>query len=132
MGDATPTDEPGSDPSAGSQPVVAVLPARKRNRFVAVLLILVVAGMLPWTGYLAYTLPSHYEARHWNVVWSGFDVVLMAVLGYSAWAAWFRHQIMVATALVRRHAPRLRRLVRRGERLRHPQQRCYLRHCLRW
>ena len=57
-------------------------------------MILVVAGMVPWTGNLAV-----------NVMWAGFDLALMIVLAYAAWAAWFRRQIMVATALGRWHPP---------------------------
>jgi hypothetical protein len=84
----------------GAQPKIAeVLPGRHNHRISAVV-VLVVAGMVPWTGYLAYALPARYDAQHWNVLWAGFDLALMAVLAYTAWAAWFRRQIMVATALV--------------------------------
>ncbi len=69
-------------------------------RRVALGIVVVVLGLLPWTAYLAYTLPAHYNARHWNVLWVGFDAVLIAVLGYTAWAAWFRRQVLIATAIV--------------------------------
>jgi len=72
----------------------------RRNRRVSALVLIIVAVLVPWTGYLAYALPARYDARNWNVLWAGFDVLLMVVLAYAAWAAWFRRQIMVATALV--------------------------------
>jgi len=72
----------------------------RRNRRVSAFVILVVAVLVPWTGYLAYALPTRYNAHNWDVLWAGFDLALMAVLAYAAWAAWFRRQIMVATSVV--------------------------------
>jgi hypothetical protein len=56
----------------------AVLPRRLRNWGLAVLggfcLIL-----LPWTVYLAYSLPSRHVTPHWSLVWTGFDVMMASV-----------------------------------------------------
>lgn len=41
----------------------------------------VIAGVLvPWTVYLAVTLPRHYSAHHYWLGWVGFDLALIAVL----------------------------------------------------
>jgi hypothetical protein len=55
--------------------------------------------MLPWVAFLGMTLPPRYDAGHWNLLWVGFDVALVCVLGYAAWAAWFRRQI-ASTSLI--------------------------------
>ena len=70
------------------------------TRAVAIVLGAIVVGLVGWTGYLGWSLPERYEARNWNLVWVGFDGALIAVLGYAAWVAWFRRQIMVVTALI--------------------------------
>lgn len=47
------------------------------------------AGLLvPWIVVLAATLPAHAVARNWSMAWSGFDVLLAAML---AGTAWLRH-----------------------------------------
>ena len=56
--------------------------------------------LVPWTIFLGLTLPPKYNAGHWNLLWTGFDIGLLCVLGYAAWAAWFRRQILAATAIV--------------------------------
>jgi hypothetical protein len=58
------------------------------------------AGLIPWTVFLGLSLPGKYDAGHWGLLWTGFDVVLLAVLGYAGWAAWFRRQILATTAIV--------------------------------
>jgi len=75
-------------------------PRRAWAHVVAVGIGAVVVGLLGWTAYLAATLPHHYNARNWDVMWVGFDIALSAVLAVAAWAAWFRRRVMVVTALV--------------------------------
>jgi hypothetical protein len=58
------------------------------------------AILLPWTVFLVFSLPTKYNAGHWNVLWAGFDVGLIVVLAYAAWAAWFRRQVLATTAIV--------------------------------
>ncbi len=36
--------------------------------------------LLPWTAYLAVTLPASVTARHWPLAWTGLDVVMVAGL----------------------------------------------------
>jgi hypothetical protein len=40
--------------------------------------------LLPWTIYLAYSLPSRQVSPDYDVAWAGFDVMLMAVLAGTA------------------------------------------------
>jgi hypothetical protein len=58
------------------------------------LMLLCVAALIPWTVYLAYTLPSHYEARNWVATWVGFDILLVAMLTATAIAGWRRRQLL--------------------------------------
>jgi hypothetical protein len=63
-----------------------------------VLILLCVAALIPWTVYLAITLPSHYEARNWVATWVGFDILLLAMLIATAIAGWRRRQLLFPTA----------------------------------
>lgn len=54
--------------------------------------------LVPWTFYLAVTLPRRYVAHHWDLVWVGFDVLLLAMLALTAWLGWQRRQAMVLTS----------------------------------
>jgi hypothetical protein len=57
-------------------------------------------GTCLWTVFLGLSLPPRYSAGHWNLLWTGFDAALVAVFAVSAWAAWFRRQLLASTALV--------------------------------
>jgi len=70
------------------------------HRWVSSVMIAVVVGLIPWTGYLAWSLPGHFRAHDWSLAWVGFDTVLIVVLAYVAWAAWFRRQILAPAAIV--------------------------------
>ena len=70
------------------------------SRVLAGAIVALVVGLIAWTVFLALTLPSVHSARHWDAAWVGFDAGLIAALAATAWAAWFRRQILVATALV--------------------------------
>jgi hypothetical protein len=58
------------------------------------------AILVPWTVFLGLSLPPRYDAGHWNLLWTGFDVGLIVVLGYAGWAAWFHRQVLATTAIV--------------------------------
>ena len=49
------------------------------------LLALCAALLLPWIVVLAATLPAHTVARNWSIAWSGFDVLLAAMLAATAY-----------------------------------------------
>lgn len=70
------------------------------HRWIARAVIAVVAGLIPWTGYLAWSLPRSFHAHNWRLAWVGFDVALIAVLAFTAWAAWSRRQILAPAAVV--------------------------------
>ena len=70
------------------------------HRFVAGLILVIAIGLVPWIVLLGFTLPPRYDAGHWPLLWIGYDVAEVAVLLFAAWAAWFRRQILAATALV--------------------------------
>ena len=92
--------EPGSPPTRGRIKLRLQLLSERGSRFVSGLFLAVAVGMLPWVAFLGATLPPRYDAGHWNLLWVGFDVALISVLGYAAWAAWFRRQILASTALI--------------------------------
>ena len=66
----------------------------------ASVLLVSAAALVPWTVFLGLSLPGKYDAGHWSLLWTGFDVVLLSVLAYAGWAAWFRRQILATTAIV--------------------------------
>jgi hypothetical protein len=41
------------------------------------MLIVIAVLMIPWTLYLAFSLPTRHHAEHWDAVWVGFDVALV-------------------------------------------------------
>ena len=72
----------------------------RRVEIMASLLVVAAACLVPWTVFLGLSLPGRYDVGHWSLVWTGFDAVLLAVLAYAGWAAWFRRQILATTAIV--------------------------------
>lgn len=63
-----------------------------------VLMLICALALIPWTVYLAMTLPSHYVARNWVATWVGFDILLLAMLVLTALAGWKRKQLVFPTA----------------------------------
>lgn len=43
--------------------------------------------LIPWTVYLAVTLPHQQTARRYDLAWAGFDVGLAGALAWTAWTA---------------------------------------------
>lgn len=72
----------------------------RRAQLISTVFLAIAAGLAPWTVFLGLSLPPKYNAGHWNLLWTGFDVGLICVLGYAAWAAWFRRQILASTTLI--------------------------------
>lgn len=53
----------------------------ERHSWVAPLSVLVALGLVPWTLYLAVSLPSrHVQQNFYNVAWAGFDVALAGAI----------------------------------------------------
>jgi hypothetical protein len=70
---------------------------RRRLSFMGTLVVACLI-LIPWIVFLAAELPRRYHARNWDVAWAGFDVLLLAGLGLTAWAAWRRRQILIPAA----------------------------------
>ena len=72
----------------------------RRRRRVLRQLGLCVLVLVPWTVYLAISLPDRFEARHWPWVWVGFDVMLLVILGGAGVAVWLKRQVLVPLSFV--------------------------------
>jgi hypothetical protein len=44
-------------------------------------------GLVPWTLWLTYSLPSRHLTRHYDLAWIGFDVGLLCVMALTTAAA---------------------------------------------
>jgi hypothetical protein len=80
---------------AGDQPVRIPLP-----RWMAVLLMLVAIGLVPWILYLTFTLPSRHVTFHYDLAWVGFDIALATSFAATAWATLRGAQWLVPLAAV--------------------------------
>jgi hypothetical protein len=54
--------------------------------------------LLPWTVYLGKTLPVRQVSSNYDVAWTGFDVILLAVLASTAYFALRRSRYLAVTA----------------------------------
>jgi hypothetical protein len=68
-------------------------------RWVAPLFLAFCIILLPWIVYLALSLPTRNVARHYNVSWIGFDVLLILAMARTAWLA-FRQRRQVELSAV--------------------------------
>ena len=73
--------------------------AKRRRKLTLQLLWVCVFALLPWTIYLAVSLPDVYSTRHWAVAWAGFDVLELVALGMTAYYGWRGRQALVGTAV---------------------------------
>jgi hypothetical protein len=73
---------------------------RPTPRWVAPVFAVLGAATVPWTVYLALTLPAAARTQHYRLAWVGFDTLLVALLLATAWAAWRGQQSvgLLATA----------------------------------
>ncbi len=42
------------------------------------------ALLIPWTVYLSMTLPTRQITHHWDIVWEGFDCLVLIMLALTA------------------------------------------------
>jgi hypothetical protein len=80
-----------------------VVPRRRlneRNRRVLARAFLVIGiGLIPWTVFLAVTLPSrHVQSDFYDVGWAGFDILLAAMLALTGLGLLRRRPWVQATA----------------------------------
>ena len=89
--DAMTQEPPAGHPAAtaGAAGAVAadLAAASRRARWVGPLFAVLAVLMVPWTVYLAVTLPAQATAAHYDLAWAGFDVGLFLVLAWTAWTA---------------------------------------------
>jgi len=52
--------------------------------WVTPLLALTALGLVPWTLYLTFTLPSRQVTEHYDVAWVVFDIALLSVIALTA------------------------------------------------
>jgi hypothetical protein len=55
--------------------------------------------LIPWTLIYITQLPDRHTTEHWNVAWTGFDLMLTAALGFTAWCA-LRERAMLIVGLI--------------------------------
>ncbi len=59
-------------------------------RWIPRLLALAAIGLVPWTLWLTFSLPSRHVSDRYDLAWVGFDVALAAAFGATAWSAFRR------------------------------------------
>lgn len=59
---------------------------------------LMAAVLLPWTIYMSFALPRHHSTAHWDIIWSGLDIALVATVALTAYFAHRRSIWIVLTA----------------------------------
>ena len=55
-------------------------------RWLPRLLALAAIGLVPWTLWLTFSLPSRHVTDSYDVAWVGFDIALACVFAATAWA----------------------------------------------
>jgi hypothetical protein len=83
------------------RPLADLLPASELARLRRVRLVLMIGaivGLIPWTVYLAITLPDKYIAHNWPATWVGFDILILIFMGVTAVLGLLRRQLLVLTA----------------------------------
>jgi O-antigen/teichoic acid export membrane protein len=78
------------EPTPVSPPVRSAEDRRRLRLMIGSVLIVVAVLMVPWTLYLAVTLPTRHHAVHWDAVWVGFDVALVVGIAATAIGAFRR------------------------------------------
>jgi hypothetical protein len=73
--------------------------AKRRRRLMLQVLWVCAFALVPWTAYLAVSLPNVYNTRHWAVAWTGFDVLEIFALAATAYYAWRGRQALIAYAI---------------------------------
>lgn len=72
---------------------------RRRKRSLEMLLTCVVV-LIPWTIFLAVSLPDQYRAHHWRLTWAGFDGLLLLAITLTVYLGWRRRQAVIPAAIV--------------------------------
>jgi hypothetical protein len=73
---------------------------RRRRRRALELLLACLAVLVPWTIFLAVSLPDQYRAHHWRLTWAGFDGLLLLAMISTVYLGWRRRQAVIVAAIV--------------------------------
>ncbi len=73
---------------------------RKLRLMIGGMLVVIAVGLVPWTLYLAATLPDRHHASNWQQVWVGFDVALAIAIMATAVGAFMRANWLAIAATV--------------------------------
>jgi hypothetical protein len=57
-------------------------------------------GLVPWTLWLTFSLPSRHVTEDYDLAWVGFDIVLAAAFAATAWATLHISRWLVPLAAV--------------------------------
>ena len=68
------------------------------SRWVIAIYTLAAAALIPWTIFLAGSLPSRKIAHHWDVAWVGFDIFMLVLAALTALFAYRRSARVILTA----------------------------------
>ena len=85
--DDVPTDHPTVAPAAEDDPVYSYEQVRRRARRAAWRFAVAGALLIPWTAYLADTLPMRDVDTHYRGAWVGFDLFLVTAIVLTAYYA---------------------------------------------
>jgi hypothetical protein len=55
---------------------------------------------VPWTVFLAFTLPERATAHHYRLAWVGFDIAIIVALFMTAYMAWQGRRAVIIPAVV--------------------------------
>ena len=69
-------------------------------RWVAPVFAVLGAATVPWTVYLAMTLPKQADTHHYRLTWVGFDTMLIVALLATAYLAWRANRLVGLLATI--------------------------------
>jgi hypothetical protein len=69
-------------------------------RWIVPVLTLTAFGLLLWTLWLTYSLPSRHVTQHYDVAWVGFDIALLTAFVVTTWCVVRSSQWLVPAAAV--------------------------------
>lgn len=72
---------------------------RRRRKRALEMLLACVAALIPWTIFLAISLPNQYDAHHWRLTWAGFDGLLLIAMSMTVYLGWRRRQAVIVAAI---------------------------------
>jgi hypothetical protein len=77
----------------------AVRPRAARRKSLALVVTAACIVLIPWTVFLATSLPRRYTASHWRIAWIGLDVVMIGFLARTAWLALERRTFVISAVI---------------------------------